>query len=135
MANFQDEMNRAVQQFVVQVTGLAQRAALETFSSAIGGAREQRPDARAPKSAPARVSNAPGSRRGKRTADDLERLAVRVLAFIRAHPGLRAEQLNDALGTTTKEVALPLRKLVSEGVLSTKGQRRATSYFVTRKGR
>lgn len=34
------------------------------------------------------------------------------------------------MGTTTSQVALPLRKLVADGMLKTKGQRRGTQYFL-----
>ena len=42
---------------------------------------------------------------------------------------MRIEQINKQLGTTTKDLALPIRKLVSEGALKTKGEKRSTAYF------
>jgi hypothetical protein len=39
-------------------------------------------------------------------------------AFVKAHPGLRIEQINKELGTTTKDMALPIRKLIAEGMIS-----------------
>lgn len=74
-----------------------------------------------------------GARGSKRTAEDLEVLSSQVVSFVRAKPGLRIEQINKQLGTTTKDVQLPIRKLVSEGVLAAKGQRRATTYFLGKK--
>lgn len=65
----------------------------------------------------------------KRSAGELEELKARVAHFIAEHPGLRVEQLNKAIGTTTGEIALPLRKLIGENVVRTKGAKRATTYF------
>jgi hypothetical protein len=48
---------------------------------------------------------------------------------VRAEPGQRIEQLARAMGTATKEMALPVRKLIGDGVLRTEGARRATKYF------
>ena len=47
----------------------------------------------------------------------------------RRHPGLRIEQINKELGTQTRDLALPLRKLISEGAVRTEGEKRSTQYF------
>ncbi len=47
------------------------------------------------------------------------------------NPGLRIEQINKQLGTTTKSLALPIRKLVAEKRVKTKGAKRSTAYFAT----
>jgi hypothetical protein len=135
MSDFQNEMNRTVQGFVAQITELARRAALDTLESAFGG--------RAPRSAAAAVAVAApsagragrprGGRGGKRTPADLEALSERVGSFVKANPGLRIEQINKQLGTTTKDLALPIRKLVADGVIGTKGQKRSTTYFPGKK--
>jgi predicted transcriptional regulator len=52
---------------------------------------------------------------------------------VKNNPGLRIEQINKQLGTTTKDLALPIRKLISDGVVSAKGQKRSTTYFPGRK--
>lgn len=65
----------------------------------------------------------------KRPAALLDKLEQRFLAFVRTNPGLRIEQINAALGTTTKELALPIRKLVGTSALKREGARRATRYF------
>lgn len=39
------------------------------------------------------------------------------------------EQIAKTLGTTTKELALPAKKLIAEKKIKTKGERRATKYF------
>ena len=50
-------------------------------------------------------------------------------SLVSENPGQRIEQVGTALGVATKELTLPVRKLVSEKKLSTKCQKRATTYF------
>jgi hypothetical protein len=137
MSDFQNEMNRAVQGFVAQITELARRAAIDTLESAFGG-RPARSSAPAAVAAPAaaslgRVGRPRGGRGAKRTSADLEALSEQFASFVKANPGLRIEQINKQLGTTTKDLALPIRKLISEGVVSAKGQKRSTTYFAGKK--
>ena len=132
MSDFQNEMNRVVQGFVAQITELARRAALDTLESAFSG----RSSARVAPVAIAslgRVGRPRGGRGAKRTSADLEALSERFASFVKANPGLRIEQINKQLGTTTKDLALPIRKLISEGVINAKGQKRSTTYFPGRK--
>jgi len=137
MSDFQNEMNRVVQGFVGQITELARRAAIDTLESAFGG-RAVRSSAPAPAAAAAvasggRVGRPRGGRGAKRSAADLEALSEQFASFVKANPGLRIEQINKELGTTTKDLALPIRKLISEGVISAKGQKRSTTYFPGKK--
>ena len=65
----------------------------------------------------------------KRSSVELAATARRLLARIRSHPGERVEQIVKAIGIPTKDLALPIRKLVAGGSIKTTGQRRATRYF------
>ena len=122
MSDFQTEMNRVVADFVNQITELARAAARDMIDEALGKG--------------GKVSLAGfgrgrgrGGRGGKRTANELDDLADRFHTFVGKHPGLRIEQINKQLGTTTKDLALPIRKLIAEGALKTKGAKRSTTYF------
>jgi hypothetical protein len=70
----------------------------------------------------------------KRTADELEALSAKFLAFVEGHPDMRIEQINRELGTSTKDLALPIRKLLGEKKIKAKGRRRGTTYAITAKG-
>lgn len=121
MSDFQTEMNRVVADFVAQITELARAAARDMIDEALG---------KGAKSAMTGLGRGRGRGRGaKRTADELDKLADSFHAFVTKHPGLRIEQINKQLGTTTKDLALPIRKLVAEGALKTKGEKRSTAYF------
>jgi hypothetical protein len=139
MSDFQNEMNRVVQGFVAQITELARRAAIDTLESAFGGGggggRSGRgaPVAAALAANLGRVGRPRGGRGAKRSSADLEALSERFGSFVAANPGLRIEQINKQLGTTTKDLALPIRKLISEGRIKAKGQKRSTTYFPGKK--
>jgi hypothetical protein len=131
-------MNSAVEGFVTQITELARRAAIDTLESAFGGRAGRGGGARAAVPAAAGVESVGrprGGRGAKRTADDLEALSSKFASFVKAHPGLRIEQINKELGTTTKDLALPIRKLISERMISTKGNKRSTAYFPGRRAK
>jgi hypothetical protein len=134
MSDFQNEMNRVVQGFVAQITELARRAAIDTLESAFGGrGGRSAPAAAALAASFGRVGRPRGGRGAKRTSADLEALSERFASFVKANPGLRIEQINKQLGTTTKDLALPIRKLISEGQVNAKGQKRSTTYFPGKK--
>lgn len=125
MSDFQNQMNRVVASFVEQVTELARRAAMDTLEAALSGRQGGRRPAATADAAPGRVRG----RGAKRSPDELDKLAERFQVFVKENPGLRIEQINKQLGTTTKDLALPIRKLLAEGAIHAKGQKRSTTYF------
>ena len=131
MNDFQTDMNRTVQGFVAQITELARRAALDTLESAFGSKAGRGGGA----AAAGQVGRPRGGRGAKRTAADLEALSSKFASYVKSNPGLRIEQINKELGTTTKDLALPIRKLISEGMIKAKGNKRSTTYFPGRKGK
>lgn len=124
MANLQSDIQRLVDGFVAQVTELARRAAMDTLENALGrggkaGAGGAGRSGRATR----------GGRGAKRTADELEKLQDDFLAYVHKNPGLRIEQINKELGSNTKDLALPIRKLIADGSIKVKGKKRSTAYF------
>ncbi|MEP6863447.1 MAG: hypothetical protein ABJE66_22670 [Deltaproteobacteria bacterium] len=116
-------MNRVVGDFVAQITELAKRAAINTLESALGGGKGG-----------LSLSGGRGRRKGaKRTSADLDQLGDDFHAYVLKNPGMRIEQINKQLGTSTKDLALPIRKMIADGSLKTKGEKRSTQYFATEK--
>lgn len=66
----------------------------------------------------------------KRAPEEMEALATKFVAYVGKHPGMRIEQINKELGTSTKDLQLPIRKLIAEKRIKATGQRRATKYSV-----
>jgi hypothetical protein len=129
MSDFQTEMNRVVGEFVAAITELAKRAAIDTLESALGGGGK-----RGSISISLGRGGGGGRRRGaKRTSSDLDQLGEDFHTFVSKHPGMRIEQINKQLNTTTKDLALPIRKMISDGSLKTKGEKRSTMYFAGEK--
>ncbi len=126
MSDIRKKIEKRVDEFVTDIEALIKEAALESVTNALGG--REAPAARASR-APSNKGKPTGS---KRTASEIDSLRAEITGFVQANPGRGAEQISNALSTTTKELALPMRKLVAEGRLSTKGQKRATKYFVGR---
>jgi hypothetical protein len=120
MSDFQTEMNRVVADFVSQITELARAAARDMIDEALG---------RGAKGIGGFARSRGRGRGGKRTSNELDQLADKFHTFVAKHPGLRIEQINKQLNTTTKDLALPIRKLIAEGSLKTKGAKRSTQYF------
>lgn len=101
----------------------------EEFLSALGGAAPaaKRGGRRGRGARPAAASVKRARAKGaKRTGEELEALTKSVLAYVKKNPGQRVEQIAAGLGTTTKELALPIIKLGK--ALKTQGQRRGTKY-------
>lgn len=65
----------------------------------------------------------------KRTPVELAAIEQKFVTFVRANPGLRIEEINKQTGTTTKELMLPVRRLIMAGRIKTQGELRSTRYF------
>jgi hypothetical protein len=124
MSDLTTQMNRVVDEFVAQITELAKSAAIETLRNVLGTQTRRTPATTSTASA-GRVRG----RGAKRSPDELDKLAERFQVFVKENPGLRIEQINKQLGTTTKDLALPIRKLLADGSVHAKGQKRSTTYF------
>lgn len=64
----------------------------------------------------------------KRSPADIQKLMDKFVGFVKKNPGLRIEQINAKLGTNTKELMVPVRRLIASRLLRTKGEKRATTY-------
>jgi len=69
--------------------------------------------------------------RDRRSTDDISSMSDRLLDYVTKHSGERGEQIAAALGTDTKTMRLPMRKLIGDGKIRTTGERRGMTYFST----
>lgn len=77
-----------------------------------------------------RAARATKTRPGqKRSPEHLEWLTKHLLAHVKRHPGQNIEQISDATGESSKALILPMKKLLADKSISTKGQKRGTRYF------
>ena len=133
-----DQVRARVESFVGELSELIRRSAMETVQQALAGGDAPRRGRRGagPVSAGRRgasplAAKAPRTRAkgAKRSPDELEKLTDQLLAYIKGNAGQRIEQIADGMGTSTKELNLPAKKLLSTKAIKTKGHKRATQYF------
>lgn len=135
MANISDAIRAALDSFVEDLSALIQQAALDSVEQALASAstipgKRGRGARAAALPAFASLSLAQNRKKGaKRTPEELEQLIKKLHGYIAKNPGQRIEQIAQGLDISTKELNLPAKKLISEKKLSTKGQKRATTYF------
>ena len=133
MANISDTIRAALDSFVEDLSNLINQAALESVEQALAAASSIPGGKRgrgARGAAPVSVSLSQSRKKGaKRTPEELEQLIKKLHGYIAKNPGQRIEQIASGLDISTKELNLPAKKLISEKKLSTKGQKRATTYF------
>jgi hypothetical protein len=140
MTDIERQINELVSVFINDISKLARQAALDTLSSALAGVGGtvvsdlRVPGARGRGRGKGRKGGAflGLSRRpkgAKRPQDEIGKLKDMVLGHIKEHPGERIEQINAHLGTRTSDLSLPLKKLITDGIVRTEGDRRATKYF------
>ena len=128
MSNSDTAIREAVEAFVEQLSGLIRQSALESVQSLLAGGAG--PSRRGSKGARVPTLAARGKRKGaKRTPEELDALVKKFHTHVAKHPGQRIEQIGQILAIPTKELALPVKRLMSEKKLSSKGQKRATTYF------
>ena len=90
-----------------------------------------RPGAAKPKATKAPKAAAK-AQKGKRTPAELASLWSNVLDYVGAHSGQGVEQIAKGMGTSSKELAGPIKKLISGGRLTTTGTKRSTRYHLGR---
>ena len=119
--------------FVAELSALVRKAALDAVHEALGAAARGERQAGARGRAAAKAKRTPAKRRrgrgAKRKPEELAALAKKLHVYIQAHKGQGIEAIARGLRMETRELTLPIKKLLSEKRVSTQGQRRATRYF------
>lgn len=122
MSNLQQAINDRIDVFVAEITQLAKKAALEILESGLGeGGR----------GGGKTLGLSSRRKSGKRTPEEIQQAADELLEYIKENPGQRMEAIAKSLGSTTKDLTLPIKKLLQQGMVRVEGQKRATSYFLS----
>lgn len=122
IAEFTDELVELIRSATVDAV---QKALSSQLNYALGTGRG-RHALRRPRNGHPGISSLAG---GKRTSEELEALQTQLLSYIGKHAGERIEQIAVGMDVSTKELSLPVKKLLAAGQLRTEGQKRATQYF------
>ncbi|MCK6449179.1 MAG: DNA-binding protein [Planctomycetes bacterium] len=128
------QIRSRIEAFVDELATLVRNSALESIQNALGAAPARKPGrpraAVAPAAGAAIRRRAPRRGRGeKRSPAELDALAAKFLSYVKANPGNSIERIGKAIEIDTKELKLPVSKLLDEKKLKTTGQRRGTKYF------
>ena len=115
-----------VETFAADVVAAVRASVMEIVREAIDGAGLERRKGSARASSVRSPVRAKGA---KRDPQLLQALTEKLGTFIKNNPGQRIEQIAQALGASTKELVLPVRKLIAAKQISTKGQKRSTKYY------
>jgi hypothetical protein len=132
MGDLHNNLQARAEAFAADLMMLVRRAAIDAVREALGepapglaktppASRAQRP----PKGAAPRKASKP---RVVRDREALAKLVERLAGHIKANPGQRMDHIRVALGLTTRELALPIKKLLAEKRITSKGQRRGMTY-------
>ena len=130
-----DQIRARVEAFVDELSDLIRDSAMETVQKALTGGTEggsrrgRRAGAGAGRRAAAPAASRSRAKGAKRSPDELEELTGQLLTYVKNNPGQRIEQIAQGMGTSTKELNLPAKKLLAKKSLKTKGHKRATQYF------
>lgn len=133
MAKATPDIRAVVDDFVSRLTEAIERQTLTVVHEALTGAgpassRRGR-GTRATLPGASRSAGAARAKGAKRSPEELERLTAELGSYIKSNPGQRIEQIAAGLGTSTKELNLPAKKLIADKAIKTKGHKRATQYF------
>lgn len=157
MDNVETQIRSRVDSFVSELSALVKKQALEAVANALkGGGEAAAPSVakaaatkkRAPVAAPAPVAKAPAKaakaapapsaaakrKAGqKRSPDEIAKTTERLLGYIAKNSGQRIEEIAKGVASSTKELTLPIKKLLNDKKISAKGEKRATRYFIAGK--
>jgi hypothetical protein len=131
MRHVDTQIRNRIDAFVRELTALIRRATLEAVSKRLGVEPRSGVGGKGVSMGKAAARPAARGQTPRRSSEQLEVLARRVLGYVKANPGRNAERIAKALGANSQDLSLPLRKLTAAGRLSTTGQSRATKYFVS----
>jgi hypothetical protein len=121
--SFQQSIDNLVNSFKANVQHLASEYAVHILRDSFGVGSNG-----AGNTSVARGGSSTLKKGEKRDPKRIETLKKSFVAFVEKHPGLRIEEINKQMSTTTRELALPIKKASDEGLVKTKGQKRATTY-------
>lgn len=128
-----EAISERIQTFVQDLSSLVRRSALDAVHGVLSGmtapARRKPGRPAGAKTGRLRAVVRKAAKRGKRTTDQVEADAARLLAHIKANPGQRLEEISKALRTTTATLTLPVMKLLASKSIKKTGQKRGTMYF------
>ncbi len=151
MSDVENELRSRVDGFVNELSALIRRQALQAVEEVLKKGESHSPVAHRgpgrPRKVPVEAGGAAGAARAKpgrpskaaaaskrkagekRTPQQLTQITEQLFNYIKSNANQGVEQIAKSLATPTKELTLPIRKLLADKKIGSKGQKRATRYF------
>src|SRR3954464_11800828 len=130
-----DRIRGMLEAFAGDLANLIRESAMQSVRDALGGEPAARGGRRGSggggggggvSASSARRRLAKGA---KRPPDEIVKLTAQLLDYVKANKGERIEQIATGMGVSTRELNLPVKKLIAGKSIRTRGQKRATQYF------
>jgi hypothetical protein len=143
MPDLESQIRARIDAFVTDINDLVRQAALEVVNDALlGGPRGARARGRGARrgrraqagyaEVPQLATGAPARARRKgerRTPEELAATLERLATYITQNPGQGIEAIGKGMNTPTRELTLPIRKLLADKRIRKRGQKRSTKYY------
>jgi len=126
MSRARDQIQALIDSFVGELMKVIKTSAV---APEVDGVRAARGASRRTRSGSAGDASRTGGRAVRRSAAEVASTTDSLLTFITEHPGLSAEGIAKGLDVSTRELVLPIKRLVMARALAVEGKTRATRYF------
>ena len=127
-----------VDSFVSELSALIRQATLDSLQEALGMVAPARRGPGRPRKAAGTATTkrkAPArKKRERRSSADVGAMTDKAAAYIASNPGCSISDIGAALGVTTKDLRLPMQKLLADRKVKTTGQKRGTRYHAGKGG-
>jgi len=131
--NFQEQLQGAVDTFTVKVFNVFVEALTVFVTDINEGLDQLKPDSTRKRpllNAPPPLGELSAGTSSRRTIDELAVAGKQVVKLLQQQGGgMRIEEINRALGTSTRQLMRPVKMLLQEKRIKKTGQRRSTTYF------
>jgi|GEM_PF-773790 len=135
-SNVDAQIQDRIQAFTAELSDLVKAAAMDAVQEALGGQASSAARRPTPKKAASRkaTKRAGSGKRIRRSAEDLEALSGQLVAYVKANPGARLEEISAGMGIASKDLKRPVTLLLEAKKLRKTGQKRGTQYFAGKGG-
>jgi DNA-binding NtrC family response regulator len=132
MSSIDKRIRESIESFVDELSTMVRQAAVEAVQEALAvpAVPARRGAARWGRAGPTSARARHTTRRAKRSPNALAEVEAALLEEITVSPGRRIEVIGKSLGIPTKELNLPIKKLLATRKIRKKGEKRATEYYV-----
>lgn len=127
------QIRTCIDSFVEELSSLVRQAAVESVQEALGAGAAPRTRRKVTRKKKA-TRAATARKGGRRSSESVAATAEAIVAHVRSNPGQNVGEIGDALGLSSKDLKLPIQKLIEEKKLKTTGQRRGTRYHLGGRG-